>query len=89
VPGNGNNNGEESVAGFIMGPLHQKSSNISALKKMPNSTKVTPKKVILVSKSDFAFLVFAPRALENRSTSYTYSHPNDEKEYCKPQLQPR
>jgi hypothetical protein len=41
---NGNNNGvKNSVAGFIMGPFAPKSS-ISALKKMPNSTKVTPKK---------------------------------------------
>jgi hypothetical protein len=50
-------------------------------KKMPNSTKVTPKKGHhnLVSKSDFCFFwVFAPRALENRSAAYTYSHSNDE-----------
>jgi hypothetical protein len=57
---NGNNNGVNSVAGFIMGPFAPKSSNISALKKMPNSTKVTQKKVIIIwlAKVTFAFLGF-------------------------------
>jgi hypothetical protein len=58
---NGNNNGvKNSVAGFIMGPFAPKSSNISALKKMPNSTKSDAKKKVIIiwlAKVTFAFLV--------------------------------
>jgi hypothetical protein len=47
---------------------------------MPNSTKSDAKKrviIIWLAKVTFAFLGFAPRALE-RSAAYTYSHSNDE-----------
>jgi hypothetical protein len=82
---------KNSVAGFIMGPLHQ-SSNISALKKMPNSTKVTPKKGHhnLVSKVTFAFLFFFTKGLETDPPPIPIAIPNDEiMLLVRPQLQPR
>jgi hypothetical protein len=52
------------VAGFIMGPFAPK-KHISALKKMPNSTKSDKKKGHhnLVSKSDLLFSVFLHQGL--------------------------
>jgi hypothetical protein len=74
---------KNSVAGFIMGPFAPKSSNISALKNIPSSTKIDAKiKVIIIwlAKVTFAFSeFFAPRALERTDPPPTpIAIPNDE-----------